>query len=150
MWPLVVAGAVGFLAAGRTQPKTKCERKVVLGAHTGRTYEVEEFPEAGFLVVRTTGAAASAYGVFQHVQPKAPGDPRFSWRGGKGANESLHGMCLDLGIVREEGVRGPGSGIRQESGSAPNPGSRVESPGSRAERAPSNVVQHPSAQKATG
>jgi len=95
--PVVVAAVAGVFIAGRQAPRTRCERKVVLGPRTGRTYEVEEFPEAGFLVVR----APDAYGVFQHAAPKNPGEPRFSWRGGKGPNESLHGMCLDLGLVRE-------------------------------------------------
>lgn len=95
--PVIAAAVVGALAANRNQPRTRCEQKVVLGARTGRTYQVEEFPEAGFMIVR----APDAYGVFQHVTVKAPGDARFSWRGGKGPSESLHGMCLDLGLVKD-------------------------------------------------
>ncbi len=120
MWPIVVAGVVGFLAAGRTQPRTRCERKVVLGARTGRTYQVEEFPEAGFLMVR----APDAYGVFQHAVQKSPSDPRFSWRGGKGPAESLHGMCLDLGLVREPPMASP----KPEAPPAPSRPTAVPNP----------------------
>ncbi len=113
--PVVIAAIAGFAASNRAQPRTRCERKVVLGARTGRTYEVEEFPEAGFLVVR----APDGYGVFQHAAVTKPGDPRFSWRGGKGPGETLHGMCLDLGIVketpREEGPRPEARGSEQKT-----------------------------------
>ncbi len=132
--PVVVAGLVGFLAAGRTQPQTRCEKKVVLGSRTGRTYQVEEFPQAGFLVVR----APDAYGVFQHVTPQQPGDARFSWRGGKGPAESLHGMCWDLGLVKDSpaGAGGRESGVGQSgsgSGSSPSPEPRTQSPEPRAQ-----------------
>lgn len=128
--PVVVAAIVGFAASSRSQPRTRCERKVVLGARTGRTYEVEEFPEAGFLIVR----APDGYGVFQHATAKNPGDPRFSWRGGKGPSETLHGMCLDLGIVREpSAVSRQPSAQSSGSGSAPgqNPEPKTQDPSSR-------------------
>ena len=115
--PVVVAAIVGFAASNRSQPRTRCERKVVLGARTGRTYEVEEFPEAGFLVVR----APDGYGVFQHATAKNPGDPRFSWRGGKGPSETLHGMCLDLGIVKEKAESPPPAASHPEPSSRPRP-----------------------------
>ena len=82
--PVIVAAIVGYAASSRSQPRTRCERKVVLGARTGRTYQVEEFPQAGFLVVR---APDGGYGVFQHATQQHPGAPRFSWRGGKGPSE---------------------------------------------------------------
>jgi hypothetical protein len=135
MWPVIAAGLAGFFAAGRISPKTKCVQKTLLGPRTGRTYEVEEFPDAGFLVVRGTGEGGTAYGVFQHVQPKNPGDPRFSWRGGKGPSESLHGMCLDLGIVRETPPAPP----------PPDPQTASREPRAAP---PNNVVQHPAKQKA--
>lgn len=95
--PLIAAAVVGFVAAGRGNPRTRCEKKTLLGPRTGRSYEVEEFPDAGFLVVRFEGC----HGVFQHVRPKHPSEPRFAWRGGKGPGEALHGMCLDLGVVKD-------------------------------------------------
>lgn len=97
MIPVVIGLGVGLLFGMRGRPKTRCESKTMLGPKTGITYDVEEFPDAGFLIVRTP----DAHGVFQHVTQRSPGAPRFSWRGGKGPNERLHGMCLDLGIVSE-------------------------------------------------
>src|SRR4029077_5614551 len=115
--PVVVAGLVGFLAAGRTQPQTRCEKKVVLGSRTGRTYQVEEFPQAGFLVVR----APDGYGVFQHATATKPRAPRFSWRGGEGASETLHGMCTALGIVKEPAESPPPAASHPEPSSRPRP-----------------------------
>ena len=109
MLPVVIAGLAGFFFAGRSQPRTRCEKKTLLGPRTGRSYDVEEFPDAGFLVLRMASGEGTAHGVFQHVAAKVPGDPRFSWRGGKGPSESLHGMCLDLGIVKEQPAPAPPS-----------------------------------------
>ncbi len=135
--PIVVAGLAGFLAAGRSQPRTRCERKVVLGARTGRTYEVEEFPQAGFLVVR---APDGGYGVFQHATQKHPGDPRFSWRGGKGPAESLHGMCADLGLVELSRPAAPAPKASQ--GSQGGQGSQGEQSGAE-QKAPIQDQQRP-------
>jgi len=115
MIQLAIAVAVGLLAGSRGRPKTRVEQKTMLGPRTGLTYDVEEFPEAGFLLLRTDGA----HGVFQHVVQRAPGAPRFSWRGGKGPNERLHGMCLDLGIVAEPPAVAPPSPATSAPNAAP-------------------------------
>jgi hypothetical protein len=58
MWPYLVAAAVGAALAGRRQPKTRYKRRECIGPRSGLVYRVEDFPEAGFIVVRTEDGAA--------------------------------------------------------------------------------------------
>jgi hypothetical protein len=120
-----LALVAGFFFANRAQPKTRCEKKTMLGPRTGRTYDVEEFPDAGFMVLRMASGEGSAHGVFQHIAVKKPGDPRFSWRGGKGPSESLHGMCLDLGIVKEKAPDASAPSAPPRPVAVPNPSKKT-------------------------
>jgi len=51
MYPYLIAGVVGALIANRRVPKTKCSKSVAYGPSSGTVYKVEDFAEAGFLVV---------------------------------------------------------------------------------------------------
>lgn len=96
--PVLCAG-VGALLASRGKPETRCEKKHLLGPVSGVTYEVEDFKEAGFVVVK---APDGSKGVFQRLTPQKQGDPRFAWRQGMGQAPVLHLMCQDLGIVAQK------------------------------------------------
>lgn len=89
----VVAAVVGALAMGTTKPKTAFEKTRSLGSRTGQSYDVENFPTAGFIVVRATDGSE---GVFQR---KARGG--FLWAKGRGHPTTLEAMRLDFGVTLE-------------------------------------------------
>lgn len=94
MLPVIVgAAAFGALLMGRTKPKTKATKKVLLGPRTGNTYQVEDFAEAGFIVVR---AADGSRAVFVRSAVAVPGCPGFTWQHGQGNPASLQAMNLDI------------------------------------------------------
>lgn len=80
MWPLVLAGLVGAAVAARSRPKTRYRKRQAFGPRTGLLYQTEEFPEAGFLVVRAPDGSAlvtfdrDPTGHFRHVRDL--GEPR--------------------------------------------------------------------------
>ena len=51
MYPWVVGALIGAWAVGRQKPHTPVEKKTSLGPVTGLTYEVDDFPRAGMVVV---------------------------------------------------------------------------------------------------
>lgn len=51
MYPYLVAAAVGALLANKRVPKTKCSKRDAYGPSSGTVYKVEDFQDAGFLVV---------------------------------------------------------------------------------------------------
>lgn len=79
---------------GRTKPKTKCEKKTILGPKTGVTYDVEDFREAGFIIVK---APDGSQGVFEYAGLSTPGAVGFLWRQGRGQPKTMQGMFADLG-----------------------------------------------------
>lgn len=78
---------------GATKPRTAYEKMRAIGSRSGVTYEVEDFPSAGFIVVR---APDGTEGVFsRHL----PGDPRgsgFEWSRGRGHPAVLQAMRADF------------------------------------------------------
>ena len=76
---------------GTTKPKTAFEKTRSMGSRTGLSYEVEDFPSAGFVVVR---AADGSEGVFQR---KGRGGAGFLWARGRGHPNTLAAMRLDFG-----------------------------------------------------
>lgn len=90
----VVAGVVGALVMGATKPRTVCEKMRALGSRSGLTYDIEEFPSAGFVVVR---APDGSEGVLTR---RLPGDPRgggFDWSRGRGNPGTLKALRADFG-----------------------------------------------------
>jgi hypothetical protein len=79
MWPVLIGCAIGAYVVGRGKPVTRFRKLQVVGPSTGDTYEAEDIPEAGLLVVRGAGPTTVAFlrqngGGF--VFYKAEGDPR--------------------------------------------------------------------------
>lgn len=56
MWPYAAAVVVGALWANRSKPRTAARKVTLLGAKTGNTYQAEEFPGPGFVVIYGAGA----------------------------------------------------------------------------------------------
>lgn len=97
----VIAAVVGALAMGSTKPRTAYEKTRALGSRSGMSYQIEDFPNAGFIVVR---APDGSEGVFSR---RLPGDPRgagFDWSRGRGRPGTLNVMRADFGAA---GIRGP-------------------------------------------
>ena len=92
MFPIIGAALVGAILMGRTKPKTKTLRKVMLGPHSGITYQVEEFPEAGFLSVRAPDGACAT------LARKLPSEdgPALSYRSGYGNPHTLERIKSDF------------------------------------------------------
>jgi hypothetical protein len=55
MYSVVAGTLLGAWLVGRRRPRTKTIRREALGSQSGAVYQVDEFPEAGFLVVRIPG-----------------------------------------------------------------------------------------------
>ena len=95
-WLPIVSGIVGALAMGATKPRTSCEKMRSIGSRSGVTYDVEEFPSAGFIVVR---APDGTEGVLTR---RLPGDPRgvgFDWSRGRGHPGTLKMLRADFGVA---------------------------------------------------
>lgn len=103
MYPILGAMAVGALLMGRTKPKTACVKKVVLGPRSGLTYQIEEFPAAGFVVAR---APDGSTGVFRRGGPSPPGGApvapsetsAFAYSHGRGHPQTMVKMMADFGV----------------------------------------------------
>lgn len=76
---------------GSTKPRTAYEKKRTMGGRSGINYEVEDFPSAGFVVVR---APDGSEGVLSR---KLPG-PGFEWSRGRGHPGTLELMRVDFGV----------------------------------------------------
>lgn len=91
--PFIGAALVGALAMGRTKPKTRAEKKTVLGARSGLNYEVEDFTEAGFIVVRARDGSCAT---LLRAAVRHPGKPGFIWQQGKGNHQTLQAIHSDF------------------------------------------------------
>ncbi len=92
----IISGVVGALVMGATKPRTVCEKMRALGSRSGIHYEIEEFPSAGFVVVR---APDGTEGVLTR---RLPGDPRgtgFDWSRGRGHPGTLKLLRADFGAA---------------------------------------------------
>jgi len=91
MYKTIAASAlVGALLTYRLAPKTKCEKKQLLGPKSGKTYQVEDFVDTGFVVVK---ADDGSIGVFSR---RANGAPGYDWRQGKGSPATLAQIYRDM------------------------------------------------------
>jgi hypothetical protein len=104
----VFTAIVGALAMGATKPRTACEKMRAIGSRSGVTYDIEEFPSAGFIVVR---APDGSEGVLMR---RLPGDPRgvgFDWSRGRGNPGTLKLLRADFGAAgaRPSPLPGPDS-----------------------------------------
>ncbi len=61
MWPVIIGAALGAYVVGRGKPTTKFRKLQMVGPSTGDTYEAEEMPEAGILVVRGPGPSTAVF-----------------------------------------------------------------------------------------
>lgn len=107
MFPIIGAAIVGAVLMGRTKPKTRVVKKLVLGAKTGNTYEVEDFEDAGFVIVRSPDGSQAvlmrAYGKIEDEPLGAPPRPRgFRWQHGRGHPAMLRAMASDFGCLSEK------------------------------------------------
>lgn len=93
MLPLIGAFVLGAVAMGRTKGKTKLSKKVLLGPRSGVTYAVEDFEDAGFLVVL---APDGARGVFRRTRRPLPGQCALQWHEGHGEQSTLRAMFADI------------------------------------------------------
>ena len=51
MYPYLFAAMVGALFANKRVPKTRCSKRDAYGPTSGAVYKVEDFGDAGFIVV---------------------------------------------------------------------------------------------------
>lgn len=61
MWPVIIGCAIGAYVVGKGKPATKFRKLQMVGPTTGDTYEAEEMPEAGILVVRGPGPSTAVF-----------------------------------------------------------------------------------------
>lgn len=93
MYTLVASALVGAILATRGRPKTRCIKKSLLGPKTGATYALEDFPDAGFiLVIAQDGSRA----VFQRRAASPSGGEGFAWQHGRGRPETLRAIYTDV------------------------------------------------------
>ena len=76
---------------GASKPRTPYEKKTAMGTRSGITYSVEDFPQAGFVIVR---APDGSEGVFS----RKLGAAGFTWSRGRGNAGTLELMRTDFGV----------------------------------------------------
>jgi hypothetical protein len=94
--PVVIGAFVaGALVMGRTKPKTSVVKKTLLGPFTGKTYEAEDFPLEGFVVVRDPDGSV---GCFRRLSmlPGHTGKPGFVFSNGRGNPATVAAMRRDF------------------------------------------------------
>ncbi len=88
MLPYVIVGLLGAVIAQRRGPRTKCKKLTCIGPRSGQTYQVEEFPDSGFIVVRL----GTGVGTFQ----KNKGSPGYTLTAAKGSKKAIDHMVTDF------------------------------------------------------
>lgn len=53
IWPLLLLTGFGFIVAGKAKPKTAMNKRQAFGPRSGETWDVEDFPDAGLIVVHS-------------------------------------------------------------------------------------------------
>lgn len=129
MYPLVGSALIGALLVTRTKPQTKFSKTTMLGPKSGAKYQVEDFTDAGFIVVQ---AADKSRAVFQRKAASPAGGRGFAWQHGRGNPATLRAIYIDImgeeppkTAVGPKAVPNPNSKQRP----APAPGPRVASVG---------------------
>lgn len=93
---LAAAALVGAVVAYGFRPtRTKVKKMAMLGPKTGATYDVEDFVDAGFTLIK---AADGSTAVFQRASasPMTMGQRGFTWQHGKGKPQTLRAIYLDV------------------------------------------------------
>lgn len=93
MYKFAAAALVGAALVYGVRPKTRVKKLKIIGPKTGATYQVEEFPEAGFMLVK---AADGSVAVFQRKAASPGGGAGFAWQHGKGRSETLRAIYRDV------------------------------------------------------
>lgn len=93
MYPVIGSAIVGALLVTRTKPKTKFSKTTVLGPKSGAKYQVEDFTDAGFIVVQ---AADGSRAIFQRKAASPAGGKGFAWQHGRGAPATLRAIYIDI------------------------------------------------------
>lgn len=93
MYKLIGSALVGALLVAGTRPKTKYTKKTLLGPKSGATYTVEDFHDAGFIVVTAPDGSRA---VFQRKAASPNGGEGFSWQHGRGRPETLRAIYTDI------------------------------------------------------
>lgn len=53
LWPLLLLGTFGLVVSAKSKPKTTVNKRQAFGPRSGETWDVEDFPDAGLLVVHS-------------------------------------------------------------------------------------------------
>ena len=130
MYPLIGSALVGALLVTRTKPTTKFVKQNILGPKSGAKYQVEDFTDAGFIVVQSADGSRA---IFQRKAASPTGGKGFAWQHGRGNPASLRAIYID--IMGEEppktavGPKAVPNPSAPKSKPAPAPGPRVASMG---------------------
>lgn len=133
LYPIIGAAALGALFMSRSKPKTKCLRKSLLGTRTGATYQVEDFIDAGFIVVT---AADGSRAIFQRRAASPSRGTGFAWQHGRGSPSTLRAIYTDImgdeppkSAVGPKAVPTPGAAARPKAAaSGPAPAPKAKAP----------------------
>jgi hypothetical protein len=88
MIPYILVGVAGMWAASRSKPTSTVKKRVCLGPRSGQEYEVDDFSQAGVVIVHSPYAIAT----FERL-PERPG---FKYLRGSGNREALAWMIRDF------------------------------------------------------
>lgn len=125
MYRYAAAALVGAALAFGTRPRTAVKKLQLIGPKTGATYTVEEFPDAGFMVVKAKDGSRA---VFQRKAASPGGGAGFAWQHGRGRSETLRAIYRDV-----VGEPPPASAVGPRA--VPNPGEKPKAPKPEAPRA---------------
>jgi hypothetical protein len=93
MYTLIGSALLGAVLMARGRPKTRCVKKSLLGPKTGATYQVEDFTDAGFIVVTSADGSRA---IFQRKAATPGGGRGFAWQHGRGNPASLRAIYTDI------------------------------------------------------
>lgn len=93
MYKYAAAALVGAVLVFGTRPKTAVKKLTLIGPKTGATYQVEDFPEAGFMLVKAKDGSRA---VFQRKAASPEGGPGFAWQHGRGQSATLRAIYRDI------------------------------------------------------
>ena len=88
MLPYVVVGLAGMWAASRGKPTARVSKMKCLGTKSGLTYEVDDIPSAGVILLHYRGST----GTFERKK----GGRGFKWVRGTGHPQVLAAMIRDF------------------------------------------------------
>jgi hypothetical protein len=92
IWPLLIITAGALTIASKAKTKTKVSKVVSMGSRSGETWDVEEFPQAGLVVVHSRRPGDKTVATFR----KDPATQRFVFSQGKGSQTIIALMREDF------------------------------------------------------